>query len=103
MTPPPNPAAVLRMLFFAACLCASAAHAAAATPAADSPAGGLRFDNIHLGLNAKAPAQCTAALYGTITARSPDGALCLCHQSYDGKQSFWEQIGTGRACWPDRK
>jgi hypothetical protein len=72
-------------------------------PAANSPAAGIRFDNIHLGLAANPPAQCTAPFYGTITARAPDGALCLCHQSYDGKQSSWEQIGTGKACWPDKK
>ena len=49
------------------------------------------------------PATCTAPLYGTIAARAPDGALCLCHQSYDGEHGFWEQLGTGKACWPDKK
>ena len=84
-------------------------HAASANrrPSAASstapPAAGIRFDNIHLGLAANPPAPCTAPFYGTITARAPDGALCLCHQSYDGKQSFWEQLGTGKACWPDKK
>jgi hypothetical protein len=68
-----------------------------------SSAGIMGFNSIRLGLNANPPAQCTAPLYGTITARAPDGALCLCHQSYDGKQSIWEQIGTGRSCWPDQK
>jgi hypothetical protein len=63
----------------------------------------MGFNSIRLGLNANPPGQCTAPLYGTITARAPDGALCLCHQSYDGKQSIWEQIGTGRPCWPDQK
>jgi hypothetical protein len=68
-----------------------------------SSAGIMGFNSIHLGLNANPPAQCTAPLYGTITARAPDGALCLCHRSYDGKQSIWEQIGTGQPCWPDQK
>jgi hypothetical protein len=75
----------------------------ATAKAADSPPAGPMFGDLRLTLNAKPPAQCTAAFYGTISARSPDGALCLCHQSYDGKQSFWEQIGTGRPCWPDTK
>jgi hypothetical protein len=82
----------------------SSTDPAAASPAADpNPAGGIRFDNIHLGLAAHPPAACTAPLYGTLTARGPDGALCLCHQSYGGKQGLWEQIGTGKACWPDKK
>ena len=51
----------------------------------------------NLRLNARAP------LYGTIAARAPDGALCLCHQGYAGKPGFWEQIGTGQPCWPDQK
>jgi hypothetical protein len=63
----------------------------------------MGFNSIRLGLNANPPGQCAVPLYGTITARAPDGALCLCHQSYDGKQSIWEQIGTGRPCWPDQK
>jgi hypothetical protein len=82
---------------------AKSADSAAASPAADAQAAGIRFDDIHLGLAANPPAQCTAAFYGTITARAPDGALCLCHQSYDGKQGFWEQLGSGKACWPDKK
>ena len=68
-----------------------------------SSAGTMGFNSIRLGLNANAPAQCTAPLYGTITARAPDGALCLCHQGYAGKPGFWEQIGTGQSCWPDKK
>jgi hypothetical protein len=75
----------------------------AASPAAGAQAGGIRFDDIHLGLAANPPVQCTAAFYGTVTARAPDGALCLCHQNYDGKQGLWEQLGTGKACWPDKK
>ena len=82
---------------------AKSADPAAASSAADPQAGGIRFDNIHLGLAANPPAQCTAPFYGTLTARAPDGALCLCHQSYDGKRSFWEQIGTGKSCWPGQK
>jgi hypothetical protein len=72
-------------------------------PPANPQAAGIRFDNIHLGLAANPPAPCTAPFYGTVTARAPDGALCLCHQSYDGKKAFWEQLGTGKACWPDKK
>jgi hypothetical protein len=76
-----------------------AAGAAASADKTDFPS----FSALRLALSAKPPAQCTASLYGTIAARSPDGALCLCHQSYNGTQSFWEQIGTGRPCWPDTK
>jgi hypothetical protein len=68
-----------------------------------SSAGIMGFNSIRLNLNAKPPAACALPLYGTIAARAPDGALCLCHRSYDGKQSIWEQIGTGRPCWPDKK
>ena len=75
----------------------------AAAPTVAAQAGGIRFDDIHLGLAANPPAQCTVPHYGTLTARAPDGALCLCHQSYDGKHGFWEQLGTGKACWPDKK
>ena len=46
---------------------------------------------------------CDASAYGSLAARAPDGALCLCHQSYDGKQGIWEQLGTGKACWPDNR
>ena len=67
------------------------------------PGNRAAVDSLRLNLNAKPPAVCAAPLYGTIAARAPDGALCLCHQSYDGKQSIWEQIGTGRSCWPDQK
>jgi hypothetical protein len=63
----------------------------------------MGFNSIRLGLNTNAPAQCTAPLYGTITARAPDGALCLCHRGYAGKPGFWEQIGTGQPCWSDKK
>ena len=73
-----------------------------AGPAASSPTT-PSFDSLRLGLSAKPPAQCAAPLYGTITARAPDGALCLCHQGYGGKPGFWEQIGTGQSCWPDKK
>jgi hypothetical protein len=82
---------------------ANSAAPAIASPAVDTQAAGIRFDNIHLGLAANPPAPCTAPFYGTITARAPDGALCLCHQSYDGKHGLWEQVGTGKACWPDKK
>lgn len=75
---------------------------AASANSPDSPAG-PSFESLCLGLTAKPQARCTASLYGTITARSPDGALCLCHQGYGGKQGFWEQIGTGQPCWPDKK
>ena len=68
-----------------------------------SPAAAPPSDPLHLKLNANAPAQCAAPIYGTITARAPDGALCLCHQGYAGKPGFWEQIGTGQSCWPDKK
>jgi hypothetical protein len=84
----------------------SAATRGAASNASNAPAGvspGPSFDSLRLDLNANPPGQCAVPLYGTITARAPDGALCLCHQSYDGKQSIWEQIGTGRPCWPDQK
>ena len=84
-------------------LSAETVPVASAANSATPPAAGIRFDNIHLGLAANPPAPCTAPFYGTLTARAPDGALCLCHQSYDGKQSFWEQLGTGKACWPDKK
>ncbi len=83
--------------------CLSLALVAGAVLAADHQAEGGRFDYIRLGLSTAPPAVCVAAVYGTITARAPDGALCFCHQSYDGKQGFWEQIGTGRPCWPDKK
>jgi hypothetical protein len=82
---------------------ASPATAGSSMTVDPSTAGKMGFNSIRLGLNANPPGQCTAPLYGTITARAPDGALCLCHQSYDGKQSIWEQIGTGRSCWPDQK
>lgn len=75
----------------------------AAAPTAAAQAGGIRFDDIHLGLAANPPAPCTEPFYGTVTARAPDGALCLCHQNYDGERGFWEQLGTGKACWPDKK
>jgi hypothetical protein len=78
---------------------------ASATPANSpaSPATAPPFDSLRLNLNATPPAACTAPIYGTIAARAPDGALCLCRLSYDGKQSIWEQIGTGQSCWPDKK
>ena len=82
---------------------ASPATAGSSMTVDPSSAGTMGFNSIRLGLNAKSPAACAAPLYGTMTARAPDGALCLCHQSYDGKQSIWEQIGTGRPCWPDQK
>ena len=68
-----------------------------------SPATAPSSDSLRLNLNAKPPAACAAPLYGTIAARAPDGALCLCHQGYAGKPGFWEQIGTGQSCWPDQK
>ena len=73
---------------------------AKAPPAADTAP---LFEHMRILPGANPPAACTAAIYGTITARAPDGALCLCHQSYDGKHGFWEQLGTGKACWPDKK
>jgi hypothetical protein len=78
---------------------------ASATPASSpaSPATAPPSDSLRLNLNATPPTACTAPIYGTIAARSPDGALCLCRRSYDGKQSIWEQIGTGQSCWPDKK
>jgi hypothetical protein len=92
------------LLSGAAFLFVRVAHAGGTTAkAADSSPAGPLFDDLRLTLNAKPPAQCTTSLYGTISARSPDGALCLCHQSYDGNQGFWEQIGTGRPCWPNTK
>ena len=68
-----------------------------------SPATGPSFDSLRLGLSAQPPAQCAAPLYGTIAARAPDGALCLCHQGYAGKPGVWEQIGTAQPCWPDKQ
>jgi hypothetical protein len=78
---------------------------ASATPANSptSPATASPSDSLRLNLNATPPAACAAPIYGTIAARAPDGALCLCHRSFDGKQSIWEQIGTGQSCWPDKK
>jgi hypothetical protein len=81
------------------CLAAGAAVSADKTDSPSFPS----FSALRLDLSVKPPAQCAASLYGTIAARSPDGGLCLCHQSYDGKQGFWEQIGTGRPCWPNTK
>jgi hypothetical protein len=81
------------------CLAAGAAASADKTDSPSFPS----FSALRLDLSAKPPAQCTVSLYGTIAARSPDGALCLCHQSYNGAQGFWEQIGTGWTCWPDKK
>jgi hypothetical protein len=78
-----------------------ASAASANSPA--SPATAPPFDSLRLNLNATPPAACTAPIYGTIAARAPDGALCLCHQGYAGKPGFWEQIGTGQSCWPDKK
>jgi hypothetical protein len=80
----------------------SPASAASANPPA-SPATAPAFESLRLGPSAAPPAACTAPIYGTITARAPDGALCLCHQGYAGKPGFWEQIGTGQSCWPDKK
>ena len=78
--------------------------AAFADPAyAEDQGGAPSFPVLRLGPSASPPAQCAPAIYGSVTSRVPDGALCLCHQGYDGKQSFWEQIGTGRPCWPDKK
>jgi hypothetical protein len=71
--------------------------------AADQTGGALSFPVLRFGPSASPPAECVPAIYGSVTSRAPDGALCLCHQSFDGKQSFWEQIGTGRPCWPDKK
>jgi hypothetical protein len=73
-----------------------------AAGSADGPAG-LVFNNIRLGLNAKPPAACEPPLFGTITARAPDGALCLCRQGKTARQGFWEQVGTMMPCWPDAK
>jgi hypothetical protein len=97
------PAVLLALLLYPGTPAAKSSDPAAASPAANPPAAGIRFDNIHLGLAANPPAPCTAPFYGTVTARAPDGALCLCHQKYDGKQGFWEQLGTGKACWPEKK
>jgi hypothetical protein len=96
---------ILLLLSAAAFLFMHAAHAgtAAENSASADQAKEMRFDTLHLGLHETPPGRCGAAVYGTITARSPDGALCLCHQSYDGEQSLWEQIGTGRPCWADNK
>ena len=97
------PSAILLALFLALSF---PVPGAAANPqgslATPSPAG-PSFESFRLALVTRPPAQCTAPIYGTIAARSPDGALCLCHQGYTGKQAFWEQIGTGQPCWPDKK
>ena len=68
-----------------------------------SPSSAPSSDSLRFNLNAKPPAQCARPAYGTIAARAPDGALCLCHQGYAGKPGFWEQIGTAQPCWPDQK
>jgi hypothetical protein len=87
------------VLLLSLCLAASVAASADKADIPSLPS----FSVLRLDLSTKPPAQCTASLYGTIAARSPGGALCLCHQSYNGTQSFWEQIGTGWTCWPDTK
>ena len=80
-----------------------ASATSANSPASPATAPVVQISSPPQDLNAKPPAACTAPLYGTITARAPDGALCLCHQGYAGKPGFWEQIGTGQSCWPDQK
>src|ERR1700722_18662409 len=60
---------------------ASATSANSTASQATAPA----FDAPGLGPSAAPPAACTAPIYGTITARAPGGALCLCHQGYAGK------------------
>jgi hypothetical protein len=74
----------------------------AAAGSADSP-GMMTFDSLRFSLHAEPPAACTPALYGTIVARAPDGALCLCRRGTDGQSGFWELLGTTRRCWPDTK
>jgi hypothetical protein len=84
----------------------AASNAPAAAAAANAPSSASiapLFEYLRIIPGANAPAQCNAAIYGSLAARAPDGALCLCHQSYDGKQGFWEQLGTGKACWPDNR
>jgi hypothetical protein len=95
----PTPAALLLVVLLTLFYPIPTATAASA----DSPPAGLMLGSVRLTLNTKPPETCAAPLYGTITARSPDGALCLCHQSYNSKQGFWEQIGTAQPCWPDKK
>jgi hypothetical protein len=99
----PTPAAFLLVVLLTLFYPILAAAAAAAAASVDSPAPGMRLGSVHLTLNTKPPETCAAPLYGTIIAHSPDGALCLCHQGYAGKQGFWEQIGTALPCWPDKK
>ena len=74
---------------------------ATAANAPSSPSISPSFETLRIIPAANAPAHCDTSAYGSLAARAPDGALCLCHQSYDGKHGIWEQLGTGKACWPD--
>ena len=103
LLPVPDPASATSANSPASPATARAGSAPASMTVDPSPAGTMGFNSVRLGLVATPPAQCTAPIYGTITARSPDGALCLCHQGYAGKPGFWEQIGTTQPCWPDKK
>ena len=98
-------ALALLLALFCTGTAAAAAQSPAAAANANAPAVNIAplFEYMRIIPGAKAPAICDASIYGSIAARAPDGALCLCHQSYDGKQGFWEQLGTGKACWPDKK
>jgi hypothetical protein len=91
--------ALLLSLFFLLPAPGSAAQSAA-TAAANAPPS-PSIETLRIIPAANAPAQCDAAAYGSLAARTPDGALCFCHQSYDGKQGIWER--TGKACWPDNR
>jgi hypothetical protein len=98
--------ASLALAFFPYPAIATAArNAPSANASAETPASTIApsFQNIRLIPAAKQPAACDAALFGSFATRAPDGALCLCHQSYDGKHGLWEQLGTGKACWTDAK
>jgi hypothetical protein len=90
--------ALLLAIFFL-CLGSSAACAANSADTSTAP----QFPYLRLEQHAKPPASCDASIYGAVASRAPDGALCLCHVGFNGKPGFWEQIGTGRACWPAPK
>jgi hypothetical protein len=94
-------AAVLAVLLLAIFL-SPVARAAPAAGSADS-SGMMTFESLRFGLHAEPPAVCAPALYGTITARAPDGALCLCRRGSDGQPGFWELLSTMQRCWPDSK
>jgi hypothetical protein len=98
--------ALFLSLFFLLPAPGSAAQSSAPGAAANappSPSISPSFETLRVIPAANAPAHCDTSAYGSLAARAPDGALCLCHQSYDGKQGIWEQLGAGKACWPDQK